>query len=379
MAKIKRIIRQYPFIMIVCKYINIRIKKVISYPKNKKIIRDCLNTLSNNIQIKNKKIFYFCIPLHPNLGDQAQKICIEEWVKENFCDYQLFEIPSIVGKDCADIYKLINQNLSKSDFIIIQSGYCTTDLHGIDEVVHRNICKYIKKVPIVFFPQTINFKDNKELKISSSIYNQNKNILFLARDNISYSTLKNMIDDHSQIDVFPDVVTNLIGKLKFANKRKNILFCIRNDGEGLYKYNEIKELMNQVKNKYSVEVDFTDTTINKRNNNYYRDDVFHYFDIFSRYDLIITDRFHGTIFSLIASTPVIVLKTNDHKVYTGADWFTDIYPNFIKKADSLDEVIDLIPTMEKNNTNVVLKPILKHKYYDKLAYMIKEKIAVEDK
>lgn len=49
----------------------------------------------------------------------------------------------------------------------------------------------------------------------------------------------------------------------------------------------------------------------------------------SHYKVVITDRYHGTIFSLIANTPVIIIKSTDHKVTTGADWFKGIYDDYV--------------------------------------------------
>ena len=31
-----------------------------------------------------KKVWIFSIPSHPNLGDQAQLMCTEKWVRENY-------------------------------------------------------------------------------------------------------------------------------------------------------------------------------------------------------------------------------------------------------------------------------------------------------
>ena len=55
----------------------------------------------------------------------------------------------------------------------------------------------------------------------------------------------------------------------------------------------------------------------------------------------ITDRYHGTIFSLCAGTPVIILKTTDHKVTTGADWFKGVYDDYVYVAKDLDDAYSL--------------------------------------
>ncbi len=57
--------------------------------------------------------------------------------------------------------------------------------------------------------------------------------------------------------------------------------------------------------------------------------------------LIITDRYHGTILSLVAGTPVIVIKTTDHKVTTGAEWFRGVYDDYVYLAESLQQAYDI--------------------------------------
>ncbi|WP_082026255.1 polysaccharide pyruvyl transferase family protein [Prevotella pectinovora] len=38
---------------------------------------------------------------------------------------------------------------------------------------------------------------------------------------------------------------------------------------------------------------------------------------FAKYQVVITDRYHGTIFSQIVNTPVIVISSTDHKLRSG--------------------------------------------------------------
>ena len=89
-------------------------------------------------------------------------------------------------------------------------------------------------------------------------------------------------------------------------------------------------------------------------------------DFFASHKVVITDRYHGTIFSMISNTPVIVITTNDHKVKTGTEWFKGIYANSQYNADSLDEAYSLAMNIVKTNNTIVNKPYFKTEYYDKL-------------
>lgn len=87
---------------------------------------------------------------------------------------------------------------------------------------------------------------------------------------------------------------------------------------------------------------------------------------FSRYNVIITDRYHGTIFSLAAGTPVIIIKSNDHKVVTGADWFKGIYDDYVFVAKDLNEAKDLCIKLLNTQLSHKMKPYFSEHYYEKL-------------
>ena len=90
---------------------------------------------------------------------------------------------------------------------------------------------------------------------------------------------------------------------------------------------------------------------------------------YSKYKLIITDRYHGTILSLVAGTPVIIIKTTDHKVTTGADWFKGIYDSHVYLADDLDDAYKIAKNILSNDLSYNLKPYFEQEYYDKLSQL----------
>jgi exopolysaccharide biosynthesis predicted pyruvyltransferase EpsI len=92
--------------------------------------------------------------------------------------------------------------------------------------------------------------------------------------------------------------------------------------------------------------------------------------MFSRYRVTITDRYHGTIFSLAANTPVIVIKTTDHKVTTGADWFKGVYDDSVFVAESLDHAYELAGKILKNYNYPILRSYFKENYYDRLSALV---------
>lgn len=76
---------------------------------------------------------------------------------------------------------------------------------------------------------------------------------------------------------------------------------------------------------------------------------------------------YGTIFSLIASTPVIVLQTTDHKVTTGADWFKGIYDDYVFVAQDLQDAHRIAEEiLQRPDAAKPLTPYFADNYYAKL-------------
>ena len=59
-------------------------------------------------------------------------------------------------------------------------------------------------------------------------------------------------------------------------------------------------------------------------------------EMFSGYDTVVTDRFHGLIFAILTRRPVVALPTVDHKLTSAFNWFGEV--PFARLAPTLDEV-----------------------------------------
>lgn len=313
------------------------------------------------------RIYYLGIPAHSNLGDLAQGMCIRRWLKKHFPDYQVIEIETnaIVNTHISAL-KLLKAHFCEGDFIVFQSGYTTTDLGGYADEMHRTVMSVLPDAKMLMLPQTIFFKSKENEIRTSQCYNKMKYLLFLARDEDSYDMAKKMFPDIT-VRLYPDIVTTLIGTKRYSNTRKGILFCCRDDSEKLYTESDITDLMDRLK-EIDV-VSMTDTTkkgdrreIVSNAERLIWDEINEY----SKYRCVITDRYHGTIFSLIASTPVIVIKSNDHKVTTGVNWFEGIYDDHVFTAKDLNLAYEIVKRIYQSNISEITNPYFEETYYDKL-------------
>lgn len=347
------------------------IKSLYKEYKTKRYNLSEIERVREESKVSTKRIFYLGITEQPNLGDMGQHYCIKKWIKENYPDYAMIMVESKVITNPAttnvffDMFKSVFNETT--DRIVIQSGYCTQDLGGDHPLMHRLVCEQMKTAKILMMPQTIYFQHEENRRICSRNHNQAKNMLFLARDQYSYEQAKEMFPD-IHVEAFPDIVTTLIGTLSFNNKRNGVCLCTRNDGEKLYSYEEIETLKTRLEsNGISV---FCKDTQGKSPFKVIRANLQSFIEreieSYSHFQVTITDRYHGTIFSLCAGTPVIIIKTTDHKVTTGADWFKGVYDDYVYVAEDLDDAYRLFNIVINKKLTNRLSPYFKVNFYDKL-------------
>lgn len=341
--------------------------RVIRYIKRWNYIRKDTARLSKLDNKTPHRIFYFGICKHSNLGDMAQYFCILNWIKENYPNHQLiqFEADTIVDKRFSFLPKF-KKIYHPDNIIIFQSGYTTQDLGGFHEEMHRLIIETVPNAKILMMPQTIYFQHSQNKQRCAENHNKARNMLFLARDFVSFEMAKQMFPAIS-VKAFPDIVTTLIGNYHFQNQRNGVYFCLRNDEEKFYNSADLLALTEKIKQNDPISI--SDTTLSEsfltiRQN--LQQFVEKEIEKFSHFKITITDRYHGTIFSLAASTPVIILKTTDHKVVTGADWFKGIYDDYVHVAQDLDDAFNIYQKLSKSQLSHSLSPYFKANFYDNL-------------
>ena len=339
----------------------------------RKITNDVLSKY-HNMDPMRKNVFYFGIPEHNNLGDIAQTYCTLKWIEENYFQYNIIKIRTRAAFD-GKLIKFIKAIWRSEDLIICQSGYCTR-YKNTDHLMHKRLAKIFSDKQIVILPQTVKLKNKKDIYQTKQIFEKCEHLLFICRDKISFESAKNFARK-DQVVCFPDIVTSLIGRLNIddANSRKGVLICVRNDDEKYYTDNEIAVLRDTLKKEFEI-VDIRDT-----NSNYGVQYTYDHLDNvireivsdFAKYKVIITDRYHGTIFSLIANTPVVVVKTNDHKVTSGVDWFDGVFEkNSVQLATELNKAASIAYEISVNDHRITNSDFMYQTYYkDKLMLEIK--------
>lgn len=366
MNTIKRIILKTPIIQQIALFFRWIFKSFFLF----------LHTRKRLVAIKSDqcRIFYIGIPAHANLGDLAQGVCIRKWLRKHYPEREIIEIETnALVNTPFSLLPLLKKLYKKNDFIVFQSGYTTTDLGGFADEMHRAVIKTLPHARFLMLPQTIFFKSDTNKKRTSASYNSAEKMLYLARDTISFEQAKEMFPD-IPVELYPDIVTTLIGSREYANARKGIMFCCRNDGEKYYSDEEIDDLMHMCKDL--CDVSKTDTTkcgqvaqIVANAEQYINQEIEEY----AKYRLIITDRYHGTILSLVAGTPVVIIKTTDHKVTTGAAWFKGVYDSHVYLAEDLDDAYKMAKDILARDIEYKLEPYFEREFYDRLPKLFADK------
>lgn len=180
---------------------------------------------------------------------------------------------------------------------------------------------------------------------------------------------------NTRLLLFPDIVTSLIGTMTFNGQRAGILLCARNDIESLYGKEELCRFLDRFD---CCRKEVTDTTIcvTKEELKNDRDKlIMETIKYFSTFKVVITDRYHGTIFSAIAGTPVVVINSADHKLSSGVEWFPkEVFGDQIQFANELDDayvIVDKVLHSDKIKYNC--PPYFREKYWSKLKNIISTK------
>lgn len=286
-----------------------------------------------NIDMDKKKIFIFLAADYPNLGDIAITYAQKKFLKENFPDYQVIEIPA---DKTLDLLKYVKKITKPSDIITIIGGGNMGNIYEYYEFLRRTVIKQFKKNLIVSFPQTIDFSNDrlgkKSLRKTVRTIKNHNNILIFAREEKSYKKMQELFGKE-KVRIAPDIVLYLKNKLKINEDKQDIIgLCFRNDKEREQK-NEA--LIEDIKKKTKANEKIIFDTVIKREE----------FDYSKRYDILLeiikkiatckviyTNRLHAMIFSYLTDTKCYFVDNTNKKISeTYYKWLANC--KFIKEYD----------------------------------------------
>lgn len=303
---------------------------------------------------RSKRIFLLGTPWYGNIGDQAIALGELEILQRLFLASAIIDVPYMVFYSVWS--RCLGLGIERSDKIFLQGGGNLGSLYPQEERLRRDVIRRYQKNQIIIMPVSIFFHDNQfgrsELAISSEIYNQAENLTVIARDETSWKFAKKHFA-HANNVLAPDAVTVLDGITALPrDARKGITFFLRADKEKVVAKEILQELQARLRQR-GMAFQIADTTVRHDVYTEQRQSaVMEKLALAASSRLVITDRFHGVVFSVITHTPVIAFKSFDTKISSGIKWFSDLPWVYYVEGKSLDEVEAIIAKWEDGEEDV---------------------------
>lgn len=276
--------------------------------KGEKDFEKALSSFSD----KKNKILLLMPTNYGNIGDlficEAEKLLIKKYFPETEVDELLTKWLPL---DCV---KKLSRIIDNYKLIAVTGGGFLGSLWEENENIAKEVYKNFSDKKIVIFPQTIYYRNNYVPPSTLALYKNCKSLTVFVRDN-SYSWVKNELLKDAPANVFnvPDIVLSL-NYSKLKNNRNGILCVFRNDKENITS-DDFKIYINKLCNELNEKTTMYDT-------------VFPYFikfderkkfaeeklEPFLHSKLVITNRLHGMILSVVTGTPCIALDNISKKI-----------------------------------------------------------------
>ena len=197
-------------------------------------------------------------------------------------------------------------------------------------------------------------------------------LTIFCRDLGSFQYIRENFPQNINTYMAPDVVTYLnsrrlgINTLKPASLKKRALVIFRKDDEKILSDSKAEAVRNYLKIQgYEVVESNTKTDVIAKDivamQQILRDTI----EMFSQYDLVVTDRLHGMVLSIIANVPCIAFDNITRKV-SGVYNYIKEENTFVKVFDGNDEdIIDSISSFLGTLPNEIeYKNTYLEKYFD---------------
>ena len=294
---------------------------------------------------RKRKCFVFLAADYGNLGDVAITYAQEKFLKEQFAEYDVVDVP--ISKTLSHL-KAIRNICTTEDIITIVGGGNMSDLYYDIELLRQMVVKAFPANRVILFPQTMFFRDTlggKYLRnMAERTYSRHKNLTITARERWSYMAMKDMFPNSK---LLPDIVMTLDKRVP-ETPRDGVTLCLRNDVESGLSHDFKEKLKADVSNSYVV-MDY-DTHIGRGGLSIEEreKELNKIWAQFRSSQWVITDRLHGMIFAFITETPCIVLPNNNFKIEGSYSWIKDCgYIHFIDEMN-ISQINALLQRDERN-------------------------------
>ena len=289
-----------------------------------KILISLKQELGKIVELINKEdAFYFDYPMHLNVGDLLIYAGTEAFFKEYNINIRL--------RRCLQTFDIneVKKNITKNTTIICHGGGNLGDLYPLLQKLREELVINFPNNRIILLPQTGYFSNQDEMKKSAAIFSAHKDCHLFERDLQTLELLKNFSEKEI---LCPDLAHQLYREFPLKNKveslEKNKLYFLRKDIEASQLEKNIESTLSasavvkdwddfvtsndimyaRIYSKLARISNISHLSIfkDKINDLWYK----HTLNIierarneFMKYDLVVTSRLHGHIFSCLLGIP----------------------------------------------------------------------------
>lgn len=277
----------------------------------------------------------------PNLGDQAIAAAVPYWINKHFEG----EIVELAFNEKFDYLPVVEKNIESGDLIFLQSGGTFGDTWLESQLIRERILSRLRGHPVIQLPQTVYFsnteKGNERLSECRRVIEAHGQFTIVSRDHRSADIARQAFPS-ARVMCYPDmallldpIVQARIAPNREGGKVRRVLAILRADREGVLGQDQKTSLKTHL-SEYQVEYWDTDPVVDVFPKTKRIETILKYLRFVASFDAVVTDRFHGLIFSLLTRRPCVVMATHNHKITSALDWFTDV--PFAALATDLNEV-----------------------------------------
>lgn len=323
--------------------------------------------LDNHQYLKNQRKIIYALTPPPhlkNVGDHAQVVAIRLWLQKHFPELPVIELDK---DESQKLLPALKELVQPSDLFFLHSGGNLGDRGIWSESIRRLLISSFPQNQIVSLPQTIHFSDTPtgriERETTHRIYTAHPNLTVIGRDPQSGELAKELFPK-AQTFCTPDFVLSLPPRQSdIKNNPPKILLCLRLDDESALNAQQRKE----IGEKLPYDCTYFDTTIASPIKASERNDVLERtLDLFQSVDVVVTDRYHGLIFTILCRKPCVVLPTVDHKLTSAMHWFQEIpFIKFVPNINAIPSLVEQCLSIESREV-----PDWNQIYFDKIPQTI---------
>lgn len=293
-----------------------------------------------------KRCFIFLAADYGNIGDIAISHAQKQYLQRVLTDY---EVISVAISQTRFVLNSIKQQIRETDIVTIIGGGNMGGTYPDIEELRQLIIKSFPANRIVCFPQTLDWNNSDQsqhaLQRIVNVYAKHPDIHVFARESITAAKLNELFSAYSNVHIglVPDIVMSAnaiaLGTTDCVVPL-GILRCLRDDKEAALsaeQYSMIDKAL--AATGHTIEKTDTHAGGSQLNEAQCTKLLTDKLSQFRAAKLVVTDRLHGMILSLLSGTPCLVLPNSNHKIrQTQLDWLRN-HPRLVFLE--LDEIADI--------------------------------------